>query len=1525
MPAEQVLMSTCHNIDKFLVPGISPEDSQKLFSALLSLFGANQGEYSPQCALYIASKIVKLFHLSATLKFWDVINAAVAENTAVSIIAAGYVCRKVGVHSKSQIPRFVDHLLKQDNASLMFACLYSLRSAFKAAGGHLNQYIDPCLEFTKKVIQTSRSQSAIWTGLKFIITLVKLGLSTKLAIECAQLAMKNKDQPFILSEIACVVATAAYQPYSKLDMEHILHSGEWSLGNIRNQKKVLNLAPAFEMITQFKPIFAGVWTNFLNLLGPELIAMNHRELFHYVRGISPECVKYLIPMLPADLRFGYFREVAAEPMSSEQLKTLRILSPDDGCIGETAGVALVLATSGDSRTRNIAVSYFASLAETHTSVVLPYLRNCLIYLLDPPEAGDIWTTFRGNAAVLCAILENLPDVTIATVPNEEMFRQFVDRSVSNPNIESVRFISAFKILSLLPESFSNSESVSQAVEYAVSCLTREIPNDTKNLRRKLMKSVCSFRAKYPDPAQNSRLIQAIVKAKIEVPFAVINDLCHIIPAAGANDPFAFATTKLILQFAIKAKPSQKLVKQYLTRPVPTAIDFISLTKPISQKQLKMDNFLRRFIKSVPDLLASCSKDDRDKLIAILMKDINITSVLILTAVAELPNVLPNTFAKFFFSALGSEASLIQVKCECLAKYAKRFAILPQVFAYMQSHQDVSSCFLLSAIFSHVTVPSEYLSQAIIFLNSMMKHVKYSSIAVHALTSMFITHQMQLTSIGVASNQFMELFVMLHSSVSMLPVTLHLLGECFRYLIESFPSELDSKFSLFVDLILRSFELVPISYGKEVYFECARSVYMFAHQMSHLAPIQYPKSSAAQASLQLTACAAFSDFLKFEHIAFNENEVMRKLLTLLQRTSDARAAHFIVAIASMMKNETVSFWISTIKRILIADSLLEGSYFTIEPTPEVKVMCLKIASLLVPMIASAPVLTTEHLDDLISSVCRAAETDRLKLQEAAFAPLQKVIELFKDRITDEGQRLLDLYDSQFSTAVKVGFKVNLAISGSFLSTYLTFNTDNMATDPENCSAILVVYLSGLRDCPQRTVAYFSLATHLCTVARKYPPLCELIQPFLNTLAPIFSDLVVQEMQLFNSGSDWREMARFRTLASSFYRELLPAFVWLQKLFESIIDINVFVSMLIIELKIKREHWIVVAAFEAMPVAISSFGNEIHPELLELSLRVAHECVTQEQSLQTSQAWFDLLNDVAMLLDGDNDNDNLRSLLCSIVLSCPRHLPKIIGQLLHGDSRKCLQKYSLLTFVRILQNWQDKSVFALIEILFRYDPNVIGHAIQLALEQKSLSLEFQIECVARGLCLAKDNIPLNAISRFVIFAFKRGAMHMVGRIVVEREDVGVALLADGAAKAAFLLSLVEKGNARAYLRFIQLCVSVLKKYPMGVTFAESALRLAVEAISKYGADVRAQGKFIVSHSICIAKEAIEVMGSERAAAVFSGLSEEERASAATYIAAHIRAFEQRKKTENLVPFSKNTREQAHDEWQTLTIGDISSDED
>jgi hypothetical protein len=71
---------------------------------------------------------------------------------------------------------------------------------------------------------------------------------------------------------------------------------------------------------------------------------------------------------------------------------------------------------------------------------------------------------------------------------------------------------------------------------------------------------------------------------------------------------------------------------------------------------------------------------------------------------------------------------------------------------------------------------------------------------------------------------------------------------------------------------------PISYGKEIYFEISRAIFLFAHGLAAVAPIEYPKSDRG---------AAFSDFLKFEMREFDVRAILRTLLALLQRRADPR--------------------------------------------------------------------------------------------------------------------------------------------------------------------------------------------------------------------------------------------------------------------------------------------------------------------------------------------------------------------------------------------------------------------------------------------------------------------------------------------------------------------------------------------------------------------------------------------------------------------------------------------------------------
>jgi hypothetical protein len=343
------------------------------------------------------------------------------------------------------------------------------------------------------------------------------------------------------------------------------------------------------------------------------------------------------------------------------------------------------------------------------------------------------------------------------------------------------------------------------------------------------------------------------------------------------------------------------------------------------------------------------------------------------------------------------------------------------------------------------------------------------------------------------------------------------------------------------------------------------------------------TKGALPNLQLAASEAFAILLKFERVDLDSSMIIPLLLSLLQKTSDSCGSHFIVSLASLLTQVQLPFWVDAIRRVLVTSSLIDSTTLGIEPTQDVKKTCLDVLTYVVHKISEQTVLITEHLDDVVSALCRATETGSVQLQEAAFPILQKIIELFRNCLTDDGNRVLDLYDSQFASVVP------LEISGGFLSTYLTFNTDNMAKDPENRSAILIVYFRSLDSYQQRSTAFYALASHLCSIGHRYNQIRPLIEPFLLTLMSIFSNVVLQARALRKPGVDWRTMNELRKFAAKFYEEMFPAFVWLQSRSQVMVRTDLLVAFFVIELTLSKEDWMVSAGFEALMVALDLGGR------------------------------------------------------------------------------------------------------------------------------------------------------------------------------------------------------------------------------------------------------------------------------------------------------------------------------------------------
>jgi hypothetical protein len=270
----------------------------------------------------------------------------------------------------------------------------------------------------------------------------------------------------------------------------------------------------------------------------------------------------------------------------------------------------------------------------------------------------------------------------------------------------------------------------------------------------------------------------------------------------------------------------------------------------------------------------------------------------------------------------ADISLLQLKAECLAVYAKRHKTLPDLLAYVRKNQGVPACILLSSIFCHVEVPSQVLPEFVAIVGNMMNNPKFLVFATHAACSLLLTHQPQLAALDVCGRYYQLLFELLHWPASLKPLTMIVLNEFFTLLIESL-LDLSSKYSLLLELVLISFNKNPIRYAKITYFKCSQSIFRFAWHLARLARIKLGETKLE--NLALSAYAAFSDYLKFGTWDVDVGDILPKACGILQQTGDDRAVEFILDLSRNISEADIAIWTGSVYRSYSKPHFLTGGW------------------------------------------------------------------------------------------------------------------------------------------------------------------------------------------------------------------------------------------------------------------------------------------------------------------------------------------------------------------------------------------------------------------------------------------------------------------------------------------------------------------------------------------------------------------------------------------------------------------------
>lgn len=1518
---EQMIMTKLHNLSQFLTENLTSQQFKQIENALLSLFSINTGNFSIPCALNVAKSLVILYKCTKNPQFFDLFSLAVEKQTTTStIIAVGYVMRYHGQQAKSQLPRFVEHILKQGQ-NMDFAVVYALRCVFKTFVKTIENFVPNAFQFAKRAIIPPR-QTTILACLKLFKVLLKYGsITPEMVFECVNSILREDQFPVIKNEIASLVARCAFSPISNV-IKNDANQNEWAIAGDKDKPKQIFAKPLKD-IERFPIIMDMSIMHFLDLLSPEMIAQDSSTIFNYIRAKSEANLQRLIPMLPEDSRNQYFNDILKEVPSPIQLHLLSMMSPDNGSATNIARAAVDLSFSKNKLFRRVALDFFVTFAKEQPSAANQFLAESLKFLLED-NSNNFFKT-RGMGYIAKTILNNSDAAGQLISDNKDSLDQLIQNAFSNFNIESPLCCAVLHILSALPEEFGTLERVSAVINESISKFKGNLSLHAK----KTLKAMIIFRNNVPEENSCKSLVELVINNFQKIPIPAIKALIEIVPKYLSSTSIANVVAEKIIDRTTALKISTDLIKNFIKRSLPTGLDLLKLPTPLTPQQIRDQAVLEHIIRNFPALFNAADENGRKKLYEKLISLVNTAPIarLYLLAIcqSEFCNSLPISALNYFIQQCNTNnLSQLQLSAECVGAFLVQHPnSVSNVISYIEKLNTMNGCFILSALASYVQLDKDCILRAFIYVSCKIRDQRLLAFAALALASICFNNDMLIIELGISMDQLSVIFQALQSNSAMQPIVVNLLAESFSIMLETMSVELPTNpiLSDLVYCIVSSIECIPISYSHEAFFSVSKSLFTFAYSLSDIANIKYPLYLGAPTEIQLSACDAFSFYGKFNKIDLDISQMLLKALTLLQRTSDERASAYILTLANGSKN--VEFWISHIRRILLTSSLFDTQGASIEPTPTVKQCCLNVCLILLTQIAEAEVLNTEHLDDIISSACKATQTNLLQLQSAAFPVLQKVIELFKGRVTEEGNNLLSLYDSQFTQAVRAGFCLDLSVPGRFLYSYLTFNTENIMKESGGGLAILKTYIDGLTNCKQRSQQFYSLATHLCTSARNSPIIHKEIEGFLKTLTPLMAKIVFNSMSLYKNDRAWREVTKFRDFASVFYVEMLPNFVWLQNNSEVIIPFDILISFFLIEVSKSREKWLADAAFDSLKVAFLHNASAVDPSLIDLSLRT----VIADLSRISHENAVSFLTGCAKTLQKGKNYDSLRRNILSLTLN-GYFDTGVLSHVIYTDSENKLEEFVPAISEKLTESVANGTTgvdrcVALFSMIFKHYPSKVGLLISDVLK---LQPEAALEILGIACQIFEGEFPFDIVSRFCVQMFRRGGMLLIARLLLKRPDAGFVLLQSGGIKSAFLMSVNDFSNIGVYIRFIELALDVSTKLSSDVSskLAVSTTKLCCKLIVQYGNDVM-KGHQTVQQCVNLLMICKGIVGDEKFIDVLKSVDAFDRQDVFKMLETHIQKAAIKKKSKQLATFSNNQRiRRSEDDWQTLELSS-SDDED
>ena len=615
--------------------------------------------------------------------------------------------------------------------------------------------------------------------------------------------------------------------------------------------------------------------------------------------------------------------------------------------------------------------------------------------------------------------------------------------------------------------------------------------------------------------------------------------------------------------------------------------------------INSNNFGNFFISLLPDFIASLPKNysvDMIKqlfsnkhipvLVLSLLKDSRLTDFFGLNEI--------NAFSVFVDNLLNqaySTESIIktQILCDSIVISSKFNS--ESIYYLLRKIKTLTSirvkCLLLSSVFVHyeTSISEDIIIFYLFELNNIVQ-TQFSKNANHLFDNQFIQYTLftlkviydiyhtKPSLLKIIENQPVFFTNLFHfgsiNNENLSPYILQYAGQAFISWLSALSPEMNDLGTNIKDLsqqVIDCFEYsCSIPYGRLIYYQVIRAVYNFAHELIETYKIMnqkkkmeclaFPTSKGIPFYEKVEACGVFTDYAKIVDTDADFFELIPHVLMILQVSNDSQVSNFMVTLASNFLShctsssnileekdiERLKSWINFIKLVSVNGILPprknENEDYNINSSKEVRKSCIFAINYLIPIIKSSKPFLNECLDDIMSSILRSLATYWRDLREECFKTLCFVIDSFIDSTNSSGHHILNLYESQFLAALKIGFS-DFSISGAFMLKYLDYCMEIKNNE------IIKVFSDGLKNTKTKETYYVVVASKLTKLAEYDHKIYDIISPLFCDFIEKFASIIKIAIDLFEikNNPNWVELSKFRNEFESNFELIISSFLFL----------------------------------------------------------------------------------------------------------------------------------------------------------------------------------------------------------------------------------------------------------------------------------------------------------------------------------------------------------------------------------------------